>query len=353
MPEDNENSQITLRDTIEEVVSSHENNDKDSIVTNKIEVHSDDKKEVKSFSDLTSKEKDDRGRFVSKQSPNISNESVESSSNPKKDEIKRPDRPSSWKKEYWNYWDNIDPKLASYLVQREQEFSRGVSTYKNEWEQAKPLLDAIAPFSKDLQQNNIHPTEWINTLGNAHKILALGSPEQKLSMFMKLAGDYKVPVQKLFSMGQDGNVYFNPQVSPLSELPQQQQDITQVVKQLLQEERIQKEVEEFSSSNDKYPYFEQVRETMAGLLQAGLAHDLKSAYEAALRIPVHSDILEKIQSSNESKKREDAVKLAVSARAKAVSPRSSTPISSGGSAQGKGLRSMLEDIVQEYGNARV
>ena len=41
----------------------------------------------------------------------------------------RPPVPSTWKKEHRGHWDNIDPALAEYLVQRESEFASGVSTY--------------------------------------------------------------------------------------------------------------------------------------------------------------------------------------------------------------------------------
>src|SRR3990167_10909003 len=63
-------------------------------------------------------------------------------------------RPSSWKKDYWEHWDKLDPSVAAYINQRESEYAKGVSTYKQEWDSAKPLLDAVAPFLPTLQAHN-------------------------------------------------------------------------------------------------------------------------------------------------------------------------------------------------------
>jgi len=267
----------------------------------------------------------------------------------------RPQRPSSWKKDYWEHWDKLDPKLAEYLSQREQEFAKGVSTYKQEWDQAKPLVDAVAPFMPILQQHNIKPNEWISNLGHAHQALVMGSPEQKLSMFLKLAQDYQVPLESLFAQGQDGRVYFNPQVQPYQAPQAPQQDMRRVVQELLFEQQATQEIQQFSKRGD-FPYFEQVRETMAGLLQQGLVDDLESAYHAALRMPRHSDLYEQAQAkqreADEQRKRDEAAKAAANARAKAVSVKSSTPTGPVTSADGKGLRSTIEKAFDEY-SARV
>src|SRR3990167_7085981 len=92
----------------------------------------------------------------------------------------RPARPSSWKKEYWEHWDKLDPALAEYLHTRESQYASGVSTYKAEAEAAKPLMEAMQQFIPELKQHNIEPTRWITELGHVHRMLALGTPAQKL-----------------------------------------------------------------------------------------------------------------------------------------------------------------------------
>ena len=90
----------------------------------------------------------------------------------------KPVRPTTWKKEYLPIWDKLTAgeqltpeeslKLAEYSNQRESEYKKGVSTYKQEADNAKSLIEAISPFVPELQKQNIHPAAWINNLGRAH-----------------------------------------------------------------------------------------------------------------------------------------------------------------------------------------
>jgi hypothetical protein len=264
----------------------------------------------------------------------------------------RPPRPSTWKKEMWDRWEKIDPIDAEYIVQREQEFAKGVSTYKTEWDQAKPLVDAMAPFQSTLQQHGIKPEQWITNLGNAHRALSLGSPQEKLQMFQKLAQDYQVPLQQLFVRGEDGQVYFNQQ-----QQTQKQPDVRQTVMELLAERDVQQEVSQVQNDKENFPHFEQVRGTMAGLLQSGLAENLKAAYEAAVRLPKHSDIFDAMQKQQREKEEADRLekeRTKVSkARANAISPKTSTPSSPGNSSGKKGLRDQISDTFDEVVGGRV
>ena len=279
--------------------------------------------------------------------------------------VERKPPPSSWKKDYHEFWNkahDLDPKGIEYLLQREQEFAKGVSTYKTEFEakkaefeQVQPIVQAIAPFMNDLKANNIQPSQWISNLGNAHKQLAMGSPEQKLGMFLKLAQDYQVPVQQLFQQGQDGKIYFNPQVRYQAPVQQTQPDIGKLVEQKFLEVQTQNQIQEFEAEatkeNSLYPHYATVKPSMAQLLEAGIATDLKGAYEAALRLPQHSEIFDqmlKTKQENEAKelaarKKEEAER----ARRSAVSVRGSTP--NGKPANGtKGIRAHIEAAMDEH-----
>ena len=274
----------------------------------------------------------------------------------------RPPRPSSWKKEMWEHYEKLDPTVAEYIVQRENEFAKGVSTYKNEWDQVQPIAKAMAEFAPLLQQHNIKPEQWISNLGNAHKTLALGTPEQKLSAFMKLAGDYQIPVQNLFVQGQDGKVYFNPQVQPYQAPQPAQAPVEDVVKKILLEQSTAQEISNFAAATDdkgqpKHPHFEAVRATMQGLLQAELATDLADAYKQALMHPRHSDIAASIreqeQKAEAERKAEEQRQAVARARQKVISPRTSTPTVTE-TGKPKGVRAAVEAAVEQHlGGGRV
>lgn len=256
-------------------------------------------------------------------------------------------RPSTWKKEHWESFDKLaaeNPALAAYINQREGEYANGVSTYKREWDSAKPLIDAMAPFMPILQQHGIQPAQWIQNLGNAHRMLAMGSPQEKAQRFAQLAREYGVPLDQVFVQGPDGKLYVNQN---LQAAPQQQQaqsqirpeDIDARIEQRLLDRQSALEISAMERDSEKYPHFSEVRETMAGLLQAGLADGLDDAYQAALRHPRHAQLFEAIQEQNrqadEHRQAEEKRKAAEAARRKTASVRSATPTSPGASATGK------------------
>jgi hypothetical protein len=169
-----------------------------------------------------------------------------------------------------------------------------VSTYKGEFDAAKPVLDALAPFKPYLEQHGIEPAQWVNNLGTAHWKLVYGNPQERLSMFAQLARDYRVPLEQMFVRDPQGQIFFNQQLLQAVQQPQQQQpqDVAALVRNEMQDHFTKQEVVKFSAEN---PHFDQVRETMVGLLQSGLASDLKSAYDAAVRLPQHAEIWDAMQ----------------------------------------------------------
>lgn len=256
--------------------------------------------------------------------------------------------PSSWKKDYWEAYGALDPKLADYIAQREEQFASGVSTYKQEAERAKELQDAIAPFQQDLAQHGMAPAQWIRNLGLAHQTLVKGTPEQKLQAFHKLAQDYRVPVDALL----DPNVrqqFMNQQQQ------QPQPDVGQLVEEKFMQVRAQTEIEQFAS-DPAHEHFEAVKETMRQLLAAGLAPDLKSAYEKAVRMDPELFEREQLRTQEAAdKQRRDAEAARVAkARANVSSVKSATPTGPAGGGGKKDLRSALEEAVEaNLGGARV
>ena len=270
--------------------------------------------------------------------------------------VARPPRPSSWKKDYWDHWEKLDPKLAEYLNQREGEYAKGVSTYKQEWDNAKPLIDAVAPFLPVLQQHNIKPDQWITNLGRAHHTLATGDGQSKLQMFAKLAQEYGVPLQALYDPAV-AQQFVTQQIQQPRQAPQA--DVATLVKQELSAARTMDAIEQFQMATDAagnklYPHFETVKSDMALLLEAGKAQDLKSAYSKALRL--HDDLWQSEQDmkrkADEAARLEANRKAVAAAKGSAVSVKSATPASAG-AAPKKGIRSQLEEAFDAHTTGRV
>lgn len=261
--------------------------------------------------------------------------------------------PSSWHKDHWEAWEKIavdNPKLAGYIQQREGEFARGVSTYKQEYDSVKPLVEAIEPFLPGMQQANIPPAEWITRMGQAHHNLLYGTPQQKLQMFSKLAQDYQVPLQALYDPKVQQQFLMQQTVQPQAPQP----DVRALVQEQLTAVFAKHDLEQFQAAQDGagnplYLHYETVRNTMAQLLDAGVAQDLKSAYDKALRL--HDDIWQAEQQAKQAAAHKAAqeaqAKQVAQAKAAAVSTRTASPAGETVKAT-KGVRAAVESAVEAH-----
>lgn len=280
-------------------------------------------------------------------------------------------RPSSWEKGMWPIWDKLSAgvpltpeesrKAAEYNVKREGHFAQGVSTYKQEFDRAKPVMDAISPHMQELQSRGLDPAALVGQYLQVNRVLATGSPQDKLGMLMRIAQDYQIPLHALFQQGQDGRVTFNPQVQPYQPPQAQQAQPQHSMEQLLEAKLAQRDaaqaLERFESdAPQKYQHYETVKETMARLLEAGFARDYPDAYERALRQPEHSDIFDALQeqkrAATEAEKAKALAETAARARRQNVSVRSATPASKAAPKDGKrSLRQELEENFDQHTDA--
>ena len=72
--------------------------------------------------EVKEKPRDESGKFSSKPEDNEQIEQPE--------QVQRPPRPNTWKKEYWESFDKLDPKLASYINEREHQIHTGIEQYR-------------------------------------------------------------------------------------------------------------------------------------------------------------------------------------------------------------------------------
>lgn len=325
------------------------------------------------FEKTDDRPRDEQGKFVEKPkevSPEVKPEVNPELQNaqPAQQEVKvdeqpkAPSRPSTWKKEYLPIWDKIasgqpltpeeSTKLAAYTEQRESEYKSGVSTYKAEAESAKQLQEAIAPFLPELQQYNIKPTQWIQNLGNAHRALSLGSPEQKLQMFSKLAQDYGIPLNAI-AQAQTGQQVDPNQLQLMQEIYNLRNQVQSVAgwREQQEQQQLLGEIGKFSSNKEAYPHFELVRENMAQLLESGKAPDLQTAYEMAAQ-PIEELIEQRLAQVRPTVTSPAAA--VAQAKAKAVSTKSATPSGQVTTTNAKDRRAILaEQVEAALGGGRV
>jgi len=257
-------------------------------------------------------------------------------------------RPSSWKKDYQAQWDKMvdtDPQMAQYLLEREQQFASGVSTYKAEADRARDIQSLIEPHAPRFQHYGVDSKEYLGRLLKMDEILATGSPQQKMALLQGIAQsvgllDAQGQAQE-FDQGQQS--YVPPELlNTVYGLQSKLQAIEQA-NERAEQTRINAEIESFAETA---PFFDELTEEMARLLETGLATNLQDAHKKALRW--NDDLFSKYQAEQqqgeEAAKRKAAQETAARARSAAVSPRSSTPTGAvAASTQGSDIRSILEN----------
>jgi len=259
--------------------------------------------------------------------------------------------PASWKKDYHEVWQTADPKLREYAWQREEEMKKGVEPLLSKAQFADQIQQAIEPYQNNLRTLGIAPPEAIKALMDADNVLRHGTPQQKAQMFSTLSQQYGVNLGEIGSLQQQP---VDPTVSMLQNELYSVKNEVMTWKQQQEAAQNQALLGEINNFAEKAEFFEDARPTMIQLLNSGMAQNLDDAYNKALRLDeaLSSKLQQSLQAKTEAAKRESANKAAKSARAAAVSVKSSTPgVNTATKAQDR--RSLLAEAIYAQGDDRV
>lgn len=250
--------------------------------------------------------RDDNGRFKKAESDTAETANTQ-------DQAERVETPAqarnpwaSWKKEAQSALSQLPPETQRMIQEREEQFHKGIEQYKQDAYQGRSLNKALAPHLEYLNQVGVAPEQAISTLIQAEKLLRTSDPQTKTQMFMKLAHDYGIDVNSLT------NVPFDPYKYQLEQQLASQQAMLQQItqsKQIAEEAQLGQTIEQFAQTHE---YFDDVRETMADLLDKGLASDLNDAYSKAVRL--NDNVFNRVNgSTNQVQRANNAAKAAKAA----------------------------------------
>jgi hypothetical protein len=208
--------------------------------------------------------------------------------------------PASWKKEAKGSWAELPLQVRQEVYKREMEVERVLKETAPIRQQIQEIQQVVSPFMARIQSAGVTPVQAMQELFRADFVLATGTPQSKAQMMAKLVKDYGVSIEDL-----DAAIVAGMQGQ---QQPQQQgfdpNYVNQLVQQQLQQalapiyqERQQKEqavaqqavsTVEQMSLDPQYPYFDEVREEMADLIEVasrrGIALSLEDAYTKAVSI---------------------------------------------------------------------
>jgi hypothetical protein len=286
---------------------------------------------------------------------------------PESKALHRIDRaPASWKKEAKGEWASIPLHVRQEVYRREMEVDRVLKEVAPVREQLQQIQQTITPYMARIQSAGVTPVQAMNELFKADYVLATGSRQGKAEMMAKLIKDYDVSIEDL-----DAAIVAS--MKGQQEAPQQQgfdpNYVNQLVQQQLQQalapiyqERQQREQQvsqqaeqtiEQMALDPKYPYFEEVRQEMADLIEVyarrGVALSLQQAYTKA--VATNPSISE--EQSRQAQMSQATAQHQQAQRAKVAASSVSGAPASGGSQQFAGDGSLRGAIEAAFSGSRV
>lgn len=308
--------------------------------------------------------RDEAGRFAPKQ-PETPDPTAVAAAQPVTEAqsvaTERAEAPKSWKADMRANWDKLDPQVASYISQREQEMSRGVEQERERLAPAVQLYQTVQPFVDEIRQMGRDPQADLRDLLHTRRLLATGDEATKLQTIVNVAHAVGIPLQQMLQQSAALPAHLQHHIDPAVMAAQNQAraaefQLTQ--RQQMEQQQIQQQaiaqVEQFKAT---HPHVDELGPEMQRLLQAGLATDLDSAYSKALRL--NDKLFQQTQAQQrqeaDKQRRAEADKAAKAAKANAVSTRSATPGSVAAATSGapKGRRAAIEASFDEATASRI
>lgn len=217
------------------------------------------------------------------------------------------------------------PEIQQAIARRERETGVALQEAAKAKQFAQEFERTIAPYMPMVRAGSGDPLKTVAGLLQTAHVLSSGPAQQKADIVAQIVKMYGVDIGQLAtSLEGSGGSPQAPQFDEEAILRKAEERVlgrVQSQAQQIQAERIRGELSTFAESHE---FFEDVRDTMGRLIQAGLAQDLASAYKEACER--HPDIKRVISQREASKQAATDVQATQRARAAASSVKS-TPVS--------------------------
>jgi hypothetical protein len=227
------------------------------------------------------------------EAPEKADKTTETASEDKPEPVAKERSPwKSWKPEAAAELEKLPENVQKYIIERQDQFHKGIEQYKEASTFAKTIDKSIAPYKEYMANLNVTPDVAFQNLLKTEHTLRMGSPQDKAEMMLKLAHDYQI------DLGQLAGVPYDPTVHNLKaqlDYTKSQLEASNNFRQSQEDGQIQSAIEEFAQTHE---HFTEVQATMADLLERGFATDLDDAYAKAIRLD--DNVFQKAQAQQQT-----------------------------------------------------
>jgi hypothetical protein len=205
--------------------------------------------------------------------------------------------PQSWKAVQKAKWNTIEPDVRQEILRRERETTQVLHETANVRQFANKFQEIITPFRERFEELDAHPMVAIHELLKADRILSTAPPAERARYMAELISDYEIDIEQLdLALSGKGSAapsdarleqLLAQKIAPLQQFVSQQQAREQQVQQL-QQQQIAETVETMAANTEKFPYFDQVRDSMADIIELldkrGQQISIEAAYNKAVAL---------------------------------------------------------------------
>jgi hypothetical protein len=207
--------------------------------------------------------------------------------------------PQSWKGEAKKLWDQLPLQVRQEVARREKDMLPIMQEAATNRNKVQEVLSVITPHRGIIDQHyGGNPMEAVKTMLGVERVIRTGTATQKAQIVANMIKEFGVDIHTLDSLlvGQQPTEEIQQQSNIEALLEQKLAPFQQFIQTQQQREAQQRQqVEQTAvmtvqemSQDEKYPYFNEVREDMADLIEMnarrGLYLSLDDAYNRAVRM---------------------------------------------------------------------
>lgn len=233
--------------------------------------------------------------------------------------------PVAWKPATREHWGRLPPEVRAEITQRELSIQQELTRTGQVRKFAQDFANVVAPYSHLIRAQNSTPLQAVNNLMQTAAGLVQGNQDQKARIVAEIIANYGVDVQNLDKVLSAGA--YNPQNvqnAQTNAVPQWARPIFGFMDNLqkMQEQRAQQlqvEAEQALEAMAEKPFFDDLREDMADLMETaanrGRTMTMDQAYSYALS--ARQDLKKIVEQRNAAERNRNPVSEAAATLARA------------------------------------
>lgn len=203
--------------------------------------------------------------------------------------------PKSWKPAARQKWTKLDPEIQAEVTRREKQIMHEFGVNNQARQIANEFNKVVQPFQARMQALGVSPMRAVNELLKADHILSSAPPQQKAQHMARLIREYGVDIKALDSAlaGEQPDPQtsaleqmLSKRLAPIQQFVNQQRQAAEQQKQARQHEALST-VQAMAADSTKYPFFEDVRQDMADLMELAARRGIQLTPEEAYERAVH------------------------------------------------------------------